>query len=159
MTSMPAGFTPATQAWLDAAFAAPTPAQEQAWSAIATGQHVLVVAPTGSGKTLAAFLWALDQLHSTSIKPDPARRCRVLTSAGREALRGIDTVILDEMHAIAGTKRGAHLALSPSHSSASTPCSPHRPSASGSRPPSGIVRVPKERVRANSPSTRQLPGG
>ncbi|MFJ9691984.1 ATP-dependent helicase [Kitasatospora sp. NPDC101183] len=35
----------------------------------------------------------------------------LLTSASREALRGIDTVILDEVHAVAGTKRGAHLAL------------------------------------------------
>ncbi|WP_063763337.1 ATP-dependent helicase [Streptomyces sp. NRRL WC-3742] len=35
----------------------------------------------------------------------------LLTSAAREALRGIDTVILDEVHAVAGTKRGAHLAL------------------------------------------------
>ena len=36
----------------------------------------------------------------------------LLTSQAREALRGVDTVILDEVHAIAGTKRGAHLALS-----------------------------------------------
>ena len=36
----------------------------------------------------------------------------LLTSRAREALRGIDTVILDEVHAVAGTKRGAHLALS-----------------------------------------------
>ncbi|MGC4153359.1 MAG: DEAD/DEAH box helicase, partial [Propionicimonas sp.] len=36
----------------------------------------------------------------------------LLTSAAREALRGIETVILDEVHAVAGTKRGAHLALS-----------------------------------------------
>ncbi|GLW55947.1 ATP-dependent helicase [Kitasatospora phosalacinea] len=36
----------------------------------------------------------------------------LLTSAAREALRGVDTVILDEVHAVAGTKRGAHLALS-----------------------------------------------
>ncbi|MDR0626399.1 MAG: DEAD/DEAH box helicase, partial [Bifidobacteriaceae bacterium] len=36
----------------------------------------------------------------------------VLTSAAREALTGVDTVILDEVHALAGTKRGAHLALS-----------------------------------------------
>ncbi|MFE4971948.1 ATP-dependent helicase [Kitasatospora sp. NPDC056651] len=35
----------------------------------------------------------------------------LLTSAAREALRGVDTVILDEVHAVAGTKRGAHLAL------------------------------------------------
>ncbi len=36
----------------------------------------------------------------------------LLTSAARDSLRGIETVILDEVHAVAGTKRGAHLALS-----------------------------------------------
>ncbi|MGI8696005.1 MAG: DEAD/DEAH box helicase, partial [Mycobacteriales bacterium] len=36
----------------------------------------------------------------------------LLTSASRESLRGIDTVIVDEIHAVCGTKRGAHLALS-----------------------------------------------
>ncbi|MDX6326061.1 MAG: ATP-dependent helicase Lhr and Lhr-like helicase [Nocardioidaceae bacterium] len=36
----------------------------------------------------------------------------MLTSQAREALRGVETVILDEVHAVAGTKRGAHLALS-----------------------------------------------
>jgi ATP-dependent Lhr-like helicase len=36
----------------------------------------------------------------------------LLTSQAREALRGVETVIVDEVHAIAGTKRGAHLALS-----------------------------------------------
>src|SRR5580765_5984982 len=36
----------------------------------------------------------------------------LLTSRARETLRGIDTVIVDEVHAVAGTKRGAHLALS-----------------------------------------------
>jgi len=36
----------------------------------------------------------------------------LLTSASREALRSVDTVIVDEVHAIAATKRGAHLALS-----------------------------------------------
>jgi ATP-dependent Lhr-like helicase len=36
----------------------------------------------------------------------------ILTSGAREILRGVETVILDEVHAIAGTKRGAHLALS-----------------------------------------------
>ncbi|WP_329620868.1 DEAD/DEAH box helicase [Streptomyces sp. NBC_01255] len=36
----------------------------------------------------------------------------MLTSAAREALSGVETVILDEVHAVAGTKRGAHLALS-----------------------------------------------
>ncbi|GGM34248.1 DEAD/DEAH box helicase [Micromonospora sonchi] len=36
----------------------------------------------------------------------------LLTSAARDSLRGIETVILDEVHAVAGTKRGAHLAVS-----------------------------------------------
>ncbi|HET7684712.1 MAG TPA: DEAD/DEAH box helicase, partial [Marmoricola sp.] len=36
----------------------------------------------------------------------------MLTSQARESLRGVETVILDEVHAVAGTKRGAHLALS-----------------------------------------------
>ena len=36
----------------------------------------------------------------------------LLTSNAREALRGVETVILDEIHALVPTKRGAHLALS-----------------------------------------------
>lgn len=36
----------------------------------------------------------------------------LLTSQAREALRGVETVIVDEVHAVAGTKRGAHLAVS-----------------------------------------------
>ncbi|MCD6640127.1 MAG: ATP-dependent helicase [Nocardioides sp.] len=36
----------------------------------------------------------------------------MLTSQARETLRGVGTVIIDEVHAVAGTKRGAHLALS-----------------------------------------------
>lgn len=36
----------------------------------------------------------------------------MLTSSAREALAGVETVIVDEVHAVAGTKRGAHLALS-----------------------------------------------
>jgi ATP-dependent Lhr-like helicase len=36
----------------------------------------------------------------------------MLTSSARDALRGVEHVIVDEVHALAGTKRGAHLALS-----------------------------------------------
>ncbi|WP_313121340.1 DEAD/DEAH box helicase, partial [Pantoea septica] len=36
----------------------------------------------------------------------------MLTSRAREALRGVTTLILDEVHAVAGGKRGAQLALS-----------------------------------------------
>ena len=57
-------FSPRVRDWFAASFAAPTPAQAQAWPAIASGEHVLLSAPTGSGKTLAAFLWALDRLSA-----------------------------------------------------------------------------------------------
>ncbi|WP_093183344.1 DEAD/DEAH box helicase [Sanguibacter gelidistatuariae] len=36
----------------------------------------------------------------------------ILTSGARAGLSGVDTVIIDEIHAVAGTKRGAHLAVS-----------------------------------------------
>jgi ATP-dependent Lhr-like helicase len=36
----------------------------------------------------------------------------LLTSRARESLRGVETVIIDEVHAVAGTKRGAHLRAS-----------------------------------------------
>ncbi|MFN7993148.1 MAG: DEAD/DEAH box helicase [Bryobacteraceae bacterium] len=36
----------------------------------------------------------------------------LLTSNARETLRSIETVVVDEIHALVGTKRGAHLALS-----------------------------------------------
>jgi ATP-dependent Lhr-like helicase len=180
-----APFSPATRAWFEGAFAAPTEAQTGAWEAVSRGDNALVVAPTGSGKTLAAFLWSLDRLASTPRPEDQSRRCRVLyvsplkalavdvernlrtpltgirqaaarlelpppditvgirsgdtpqderrrfatkppdilittpeslflmlTSRAREALRGVETVIIDEVHAVAATKRGAHLALS-----------------------------------------------
>ena len=36
----------------------------------------------------------------------------MLTSGARDTLTGVDTVIVDEIHALAGNKRGSHLALS-----------------------------------------------
>ncbi len=35
----------------------------------------------------------------------------MLTSAARDSLRGVEAVIIDEIHAVAATKRGSHLAL------------------------------------------------
>ena len=56
-------FHPAVQAWFAHVFpGGATPAQLEAWPAIASGGHALIAAPTGSGKTLAAFLAAIDSL-------------------------------------------------------------------------------------------------
>lgn len=186
MSTSPPGalsrFSAVTRDWFTSTFAAPTAAQDAAWTAIANGDNTLVIAPTGSGKTLAAFLWALDSLASAAERPagtrvlyvsplkalavDVERNLRtpltgltrlaearglappaisvgvrsgdtppgerrqlitrppdvlittpeslflMLTSAARETLAGVQTVIVDEIHAIAATKRGAHLALS-----------------------------------------------
>jgi ATP-dependent helicase Lhr and Lhr-like helicase len=163
-------FSPATRAWFETTFDAPTPAQELGWPAIAEGGHVLIQAPTGSGKTLAAFLYGIDRLTATpgeglrllyvsplkALNYDIERNLRgplaglrselrvavrtgdtpareraamlreppdvlittpeslflLLTSRARETLKTVETVIVDEVHAVAGTKRGAHLALS-----------------------------------------------
>ena len=174
-------FSPATQAWFDGAFAAPTEAQAKGWDAIGRGDHTLILAPTGSGKTLAAFLWALDRLLTKGcgrgcqvlyVSPlkaltyDVARNLRaplagiaregarlgievpdiriatrtgdtpaedrramakrppdilittpeslylILTSAAASMLAGVEHVIVDEIHSVASTKRGTHLALS-----------------------------------------------
>src|SRR3954452_13244781 len=70
-TTDPLGrFSALTREWFAGTFAAPTPAQAEAWSAIADGDDTLVIAPTGSGKTLAAFLWAIDRLaHNPTETP------------------------------------------------------------------------------------------
>ncbi|HET7328676.1 MAG TPA: ATP-dependent helicase [Nocardioidaceae bacterium] len=65
-----------------------------------------------SGDTPAA-----DRRRFAKTPPDvlittPESLFLVLTSQAREALRGVETVIVDEVHAVAGSKRGAHLALS-----------------------------------------------
>jgi ATP-dependent Lhr-like helicase len=167
-------FTPRVRDWFTGAFEGPTPAQELAWPAIASGDHVLLSAPTGSGKTLAAFLWGLDRLslskadrtrlvyvsplkalsydiernlraplrgigaHAAQDAPTVAIRTGdtpqaermamrrnppdilittpeslylILTSQAREMLTGVEAVIVDEIHAVASTKRGSHLAL------------------------------------------------
>jgi len=181
-------FSPRVREWFEQAFATPTPAQQQAWPAIAAGKNVLLSAPTGSGKTLAAFLWALDRLSvegaadadgaaeaETDAAGTGARSTRVvyvsplkalaydiernlraplrgigaedvrvgirtgdtpqreraamlrnppdilvttpeslylmLTSQAREMLSGVEAAIVDEIHAVAHSKRGSHLAL------------------------------------------------
>ncbi|MCQ4082927.1 ATP-dependent helicase [Streptomyces sp. RB6PN25] len=65
-----------------------------------------------SGDTPAAERRAIATRPPDILITTPESLFLMLTSAAREALRGVETVILDEVHAVAGTKRGAHLALS-----------------------------------------------
>lgn len=65
-----------------------------------------------SGDTPAAERRALVTRPPDILITTPESLFLMLTSAAREALSGVETVILDEVHAVAGTKRGAHLALS-----------------------------------------------
>ena len=168
-------FSERTRQWFGGAFAAPTAAQEQAWPAIASGEHVLISAPTGSGKTLAAFLYGIDRLAAQP-RPDDRRDRRIglvyvsplkalsydvdrnlrtplrgigadlsvavrtgdtpqreraqmlrdapdilittpeslylmLTGRAQGLFDGTQWCIVDEIHAVASTKRGSHLAL------------------------------------------------
>ncbi|QKV92213.1 ATP-dependent helicase [Streptomyces sp. NA02950] len=64
-----------------------------------------------SGDTPAAERRALASRPPDILITTPESLFLMLTSATRDALRGVETVILDEVHAVAGTKRGAHLAL------------------------------------------------
>ncbi|MCE4946817.1 DEAD/DEAH box helicase [Streptomyces albulus] len=67
---------------------------------------------TRSGDTPAAERRALATRPPDILITTPESLFLMLTSAAREALAGVETVIVDEVHAVAGTKRGAHLALS-----------------------------------------------
>ncbi|MBO1755158.1 ATP-dependent helicase [Allobranchiibius sp. CTAmp26] len=65
-----------------------------------------------SGDTPAQERRAFTRSPSDVLITTPESLFLLLTSAARESLTGIETVILDEVHALAGTKRGAHLAVS-----------------------------------------------
>ena len=73
----------------------------------------------------------------------------LLTSQGRETLRGVETVILDEVHAVAGTKRGAHLAISLERLSVS-----RRSRSSGSASRRRSVRSRRSGAGSSAPAAR-----
>ncbi len=59
----------------------------------------------------------------------------MLTSSARETLRDVEAVIIDEIHALAPTKRGAHMALSLERLEALTGRSPQRIGLSATQRP------------------------
>jgi ATP-dependent Lhr-like helicase len=65
-----------------------------------------------SGDTSAADRRLFARRPADVLITTPESLFLILTSKARESLAGVETVILDEIHAVAGTKRGAHLMLS-----------------------------------------------
>lgn len=65
-----------------------------------------------TGDTPAAERRTFNRTPPDVLVTTPESLFLLLTSAARESLRGVEAVIVDEVHAVAGTKRGAHLALS-----------------------------------------------
>ncbi|MET0975215.1 MAG: ATP-dependent helicase [Leifsonia sp.] len=65
-----------------------------------------------SGDTPAADRRTLQKSPPDILITTPESLFLMLTSSARDTLRTVDTVIVDEIHAVAGTKRGAHLAVS-----------------------------------------------
>ncbi|GHH87741.1 DEAD/DEAH box helicase [Streptomyces sulfonofaciens] len=102
-----------------------------------------------SGDTPAAERRALSTRPPDILITTPESLFLMLTSATREALTGIETVILDEVHAVAGTKRGAHLALSLERLDALLPKPARRIGLSATvRPVDEIARYLSPRRRA-----------
>src|SRR5215218_10378392 len=65
-----------------------------------------------SGDTSAADRRTLINRPPDILITTPESLFLMLTSAARDLLRSVRTVIVDEVHAVAGTKRGAHLEVS-----------------------------------------------
>ncbi|WP_205661079.1 Lhr family helicase [Amycolatopsis vastitatis] len=65
-----------------------------------------------TGDTTAAERRTFGKTPPDVLVTTPESLFLILTSSARESLRGVETVIVDEVHAVAGGKRGAHLALS-----------------------------------------------
>jgi len=65
-----------------------------------------------SGDTTSGDRRLLQRLPPDILITTPESLYLMLTASARDTLRGVETVIIDEVHAVASTKRGAHLALS-----------------------------------------------
>jgi ATP-dependent Lhr-like helicase len=64
-----------------------------------------------SGDTTSADRRLLQREPPDILITTPESLYLMLTSAARETLAGVETVIVDEIHAVAASKRGAHLAV------------------------------------------------
>src|SRR5215470_14162827 len=74
--------------------------------------HVLPTVAVRTGDTAARERARFQREPADILITTPESLYLLLTSNAREALRSVETVIVDEIHALVPTKRGAHLALS-----------------------------------------------
>ncbi len=88
-----------------------------------------------SGDTPAAERRLLARHPPDVLITTPESLYLLLTSAARDTLRSVRWVIVDEIHAVAATKRGAHLALSLERLSALTGVEPQRIGLSATQRP------------------------
>ncbi|SLK09809.1 ATP-dependent helicase [Arthrobacter sp. P2b] len=72
----------------------------------------LITVGVRSGDTTTSDRRALLSNPPDILITTPESLFLMLTSRARETLTEVDTIIVDEVHAVAGTKRGAHLAVS-----------------------------------------------
>ncbi|MDN5382291.1 ATP-dependent helicase [Streptomyces sp. LB8] len=109
-----------------------------------------------SGDTPAAERRTLATRPPDILITTPESLFLMLTSSMREALTGVETVILDEVHAVAGTKRGAHLALSLERLDALLPAPARRIGLSATvRPVDEVARFlsPRRKVEIVQPES------
>ncbi|WP_025156551.1 ATP-dependent helicase [Leifsonia aquatica] len=94
-----------------------------------------------SGDTPSADRRALVTNPPDILITTPESLFLMLTSQARETLTSVETVIVDEVHAVASTKRGAHLALSLERLDALLPKPAQRIGLSATvRPPEEVAR-------------------
>jgi len=103
-----------------------------------TPQDIRVAVRTGDTRASERTSQRKRPPHVLITTPESLYLC--LTARGtRELLRGVETVIVDEIHALARDKRGSHLALSLERLSALTRVPPQRIGLSATQKPLSLV--------------------
>ena len=85
---------------------------EQPLAAMGLASGATVTTAVRTGDTTAQERRRIQQRPPDILITTPESLYLMLTSQSREVLRAVETVIVDEVHSVAGSKRGAHLSLS-----------------------------------------------
>jgi ATP-dependent Lhr-like helicase len=108
-----------------------------------------------TGDTPAGERRAFGKLPPDVLVTTPESLYLILTSQAREALRSVRWVIVDEIHALAGTKRGSHMALSLERLETLTARSPQRIGLSATQRPLSVVAAFLGGRRQAQPGSRE----